>query len=294
MGTQRADIAIIGAGPAGISAALTAKARNLNVLLFGAGGISAKVSKAHAIRNYPGLPDVTGEQLAQAFGDHLDAMDVPLLRERVVNVYGMGDHYSLQTSSDTFYEATAVVVATGLVQARPLPGEDELLGRGVSYCATCDAFFFRDKEVAVLGYGPEAAAEAEFLAETCRRVHYLPLSGAALPAAENVVVVEGRPQAVVGQGRVEALQTDAGPISVDGVFILREAVSPERLVPGLAIEGAHVLVDAQMATSLPGCFACGDVTGKPYQYIKAAGQGNVAALSAAAYVAQLRKEQADR
>ena len=81
---------------------------------------------------------------------------------------------------------------------------------------------------------------------------------------------------------------------MDGVFILREAVSPERLVPGLAIEGAHVLVDAQMATSLPGCFACGDVTGKPYQYIKAAGQGNVAALSAAAYVAQLRKEQADR
>ena len=93
----------------------------------------------------------------------------------------------------------------------------------------------------------------------------------------------------MGEARVEALQTDAGRIPVEGVFVLREAVSPERLVPGLDIEGPHVLVDAQMRTTLPGCFACGDVVGKPYQYIKAAGQGNVAALSAAAYVGQLRK-----
>lgn len=289
MDTKRVDIAIIGAGPAGVSAALTAKARNLDVILFGNEGISAKVRKAHGIRNYPGLPDVSGDQLANAFQGHLDAMGVGLVQERVVGAYGMGDAYSIQTSTDAFYEATAVIVATGLVQARSLPGEDELLGKGVSYCATCDAFFFRGKEVAVLGYGPDAAAEAEFLAETCSRVHYLPLRGSTLPSAQNIVVVEGRPQAVVGEARVEALQTDAGRIPVEGVFVLREAVSPERLVPGLDIEGPHVLVDAQMRTTLPGCFACGDVVGKPYQYIKAAGQGNVAALSAAAYVGQLRK-----
>lgn len=280
---ERIDIAIIGSGPAGVSAAITAKARGKKLLLFGSSIISDKVAKAHGIRNYPGLPDVTGAELADALKKHLDAMEIPLQNEQVVNVYAMGDYFGIQTPTN-MYEASSVILATGVIQGKPLPGEDELLGRGVSYCATCDAHFYKEKTVAVLGYNEEAAAEAEFLAEGCKEVYYLPVKGEADFKAENIKVIHQKPKAILGGMKAEALETDQETLTVDGVFILKDAVSPEKLVPGLAIDGAHVVVDLQMATNLPGLFACGDVAGKPYQYIKSAGQGNVAALSAVEYL----------
>ena len=278
---MRENIAIIGSGPAGISAAITAKLRNKSVLLFGSGGISGKVSRAHLIRNYPALPDISGEQLAKALDEHLCLMEIPIRRERVTMVYSMGSYFAVQTSAG-MYEADRVILATGVVQERLLSGETELLGKGVSYCATCDAFLYRGRSVAVIGYSDEAAAEAEFLADGCERVWYIPMKGAAAPERENITVIRQKPLAVLGEGKVSALKTDGGELSVDGVFILREASLPQTLVPGIEVRDGHIVVDMQMRTNIDGCYACGDVTGKPYQYIKAAGQGNVAALSAVA------------
>ena len=166
------------------------------------------------------------------------------------------------------------------------PGEDELLGRGVSYCATCDAHFYKGKAVAVLGYNAESCREADFLAETCARVLYFPVVPHEVNVGPNVTVVRERVLSIPGTMRAEGVQTDKALHPVDGVFVLRDAVAPDKLVPGLATDGPHVAVDAQMRTNLPGCFACGDLAGKPYQYIKAAGQGNIAALSAVEWLAE--------
>ena len=230
-GMERVDIAIIGTGPAGVSAAITAKVRNKSVLLIGSRELSEKMSKAHQILNYPGLPEVSGADLVAGYKKQLAGLGIEVTEKRVNAVYAMGDYFGIQVSGEIL-EASTVILAAGIVMGKPFPGENELLGSGVSYCATCDAQFFRGKEVAVIGYGR----------------------------------------------------------GVDGVFILRDAIAPSQLVPGLATEENHVKVNLQMETNLPGLFACGDITGKPYQYIKAAGQGNVAALSAAEYLDKKKRE----
>lgn len=286
---ERVEIAVIGSGPAGVSAAITAKLRGKNVLLFGSKELSEKIGKAHRIQNYPGLPDVTGEDLRAAFQRHLDSMGLTVTEARVNAVYAMGDYFAVQTAQET-YEATTVILATGVVQGKALPGEEEYLGRGVSYCATCDAPLYRGKAVAVVGSSPAAEPEAAYMAEVAGSVLYLPLYEGTpdLPAA--VQVVREKPTAVVGETNVTALRTDAGEYPVDGVFLLRDAMAPTQLVPGLEGNGGHVAVNAKMETNLPGCFACGDAVGLPYQYVKAAGEGNVAALSAVEYLAALKRK----
>lgn len=290
--SPRYDIAIIGTGPAGISAAITAKVRGKSVLLLGSRAGSRKVAGAHGIRNYPGLPDISGSDFSAALLHHLTAMELPITETQITAVYAMGDYFALQTPADLL-EASAVILATGVVTAPPLPGEQPLLGRGVSYCATCDAHFYRGKTVAVLGYNAEADAEADFLAETAAKVLYFPQGQRPVTVSDRVAVLHERPTALLTDdaGSLTALQTDKTTHPVDGVFILRDAVAPGQFVPGLATDGPHAAVDLQMRTNLPGCFACGDLAGLPYQYVKAAGQGNVAALSAVDYLRKLKTNQ---
>ncbi len=148
---ERYDIAIIGTGPAGVSAALTATNRNKRIVLLGSRQMSEKVAKAHEIRNYPGLPFVKGADLAAAYRDQLDRAGIPVTEKRIGAVYAMGDYFALQAGEDML-EARTVILATGVVSAKPLPGEEALLGRGVSYCATCDAPLYRGRTAAVIGY----------------------------------------------------------------------------------------------------------------------------------------------
>ena len=280
---DRVDIAIIGTGPAGVSAALTATNRNKKILLLGSRQMSEKVAKAHEIRNYPGLPAVKGEDLAAAFRSHLDSMGIEITEERVGAVYAMGDYFALQIG-ETMTEADAVILATGVVQANPLPGEKELLGRGVSYCATCDAPLYRGKTAAVIGYSPREEAEAAFLSEVCTEVTYFPMYKEETSLPEKVRVIREKPEAIAQEDGKRVVRTGNGSYPADGVFVLREAVAADQLVPGLETEGPHVAVNRSMETNLSGVFACGDLTGTPYQYVKAAGEGNVAAISAAAFV----------
>lgn len=282
-GMERVDIAIIGTGPAGVSAAITAKVRNKSVLLIGSRELSEKMSKAHQILNYPGLPEVSGADLVAGYKKQLAGLGIEVTEKRVNAVYAMGDYFGIQASGEIL-EASTVILAAGIIMGKPFPGENELLGSGVSYCATCDAQFFRGKEVAVIGYGREAEQEADYLAEIVGKVHYFPMGKEEPQLSDAIEVVHERPKAIAGTQTVSALETDAGTHPVDGVFILRDAIAPSQLVPGLATEENHVKVNLQMETNLPGLFACGDIAGKPYQYIKAAGQGNVAALSAVEYL----------
>lgn len=288
---ERYDIAIIGTGPGGVSAAITAKVRGKNLILFGSRHLSEKLEKAHSILNYPGLPNVSGQELARAFREQLDSLEIPITEKQVTAVYAMGDYFALQTPEE-LVEARTVILAAGVVTAKPLPGENELLGRGISYCATCDAHFYRGKTVAVIGYSGHSCREADFLAESCEKVLYFPAAPHDVTVSPKVTVVRDKPSAILGQRQVTGIKTVSGAeYPVDGVFVLRDAVAPDKLVPGIQTQGNHIQVDLQMRTNLPGLFACGDVTGTPYQYVKAAGQGNVAALSAVAYLAGQKEKE---
>lgn len=281
---ERTDIAIIGTGPAGISAAITATIRNRKIILFGSRELSDKVSRAEQIRNYPGFPAVSGEDLAKAFRNHLDSMGITVTEKRVGTVYAMGDYFAVQAGEEMI-EARSVILACGVVQGKPLEGEEEMLGRGVSYCATCDAPLYRGRTAAVIGYSAREESEAAFLSEVCAEVLYFPAYEGDVRLPESVKVIREK---VTGLGQADGkrlVNTGNGSYAADVIFVLRDAVAPGTLVPGLETDGTHVVVNRRMETNIPGIFACGDIAGKPYQYIKAAGEGNTAALSAVNWLA---------
>lgn len=286
---ERYDIAVIGTGPAGLSAAITGKIRNKNVILIGKKELSMKITKAHTIQNYLGLPEIPGEELGRAYQKHLDAMGISITEDKINAVYAMGDFFGIQ-GAEQMYEATSVVLATGVVLGKPYPGENAFLGKGVSYCATCDAPLYKNKTVAVIGDSPKEEAEADFLAEVVGKVYYFPKYKEEVHVSSAVEVIYEKPIAIEGTDKVSNLVTNEKSYLVDGIFILRDAVAPDQLVPGIETENGHVKVDRQMRTNLDGCFACGDMVGIPYQYIKAAGEGNVAVLSAVTYLDQKKRE----
>lgn len=288
---QRYDVAIIGTGPAGLSAAITLKARNKNIIIFGSSGSSEKVEKAHTIGNYLGIPDVKGKDLAEKFIEHTKSMGIAISEERITAVYAMGEYFSLQSGNNIFYEATSIILATGVDFGKPYSGEDEFLGRGVSYCATCDAPLYRDKDVAIISFSKKEEAEADYMSEIAKKVYYIPMYKDEINVSEKVCIIEDLPVAIEGNMKAEKLILKEQVLNVDGIFILRESVSPSKLVYGLKSEDNHIAVNRKMETNLKGCFACGDVTGPPYQYIKAAGEGNVAALSAVGYIDEIKRTQ---
>lgn len=283
----RFDIVIIGTGPAGLEAAITAKIRNKNILLLGSKKSSMKVEKAHTVENYLGLPHISGADMQKAFLNHIEELGIEITEDQVVSVYNMGDYFMVQTKAN-YYEASSVILATGVTTAKPYPNEEKLLGKGVSYCATCDAPLYKGKTVAVIATNKEEEPEITFLKEYAEKVYYFPLYED-VSDLDNIDIRKEKPQEIIGDNKIEKLKTDTNEYDIDGLFILRESVAPKQLVPGLEADGPHVKVNLDMSTNISGLFACGDIAGLPYQYIKSAGQGNVAALSAVKYLVSPRK-----
>ena len=285
---DRIDIAIVGSGPAGISAALNAKIRNKTFKVFVTKEISPKLVKAHQINNYLGFYGKSGKEIRDEFAKHLEAMDIEITEEKINNIYSMGDYFALMGSKNT-YEATAVILATGVNFGKPLKGEEEYLGRGVGYCATCDAPLYKDKIVTIIAYNKHEESEANFLAQVASKVYYIPMYKEEVEVDESIEIIKDTPVEIVGEQFVQKLILKNNEIETDGLFILRDSISPGQLVPGLELDKNHVQVDRKMATNLKGCFAAGDIVGTPYQYIKAAGEGNIAALSAVSYLDELKR-----
>ena len=283
MADQIFDVAIIGAGPAGLSAALTARVRNKSVALFEHIDFSPKLQKAHAINNYPGLPSTPGKDLMKQFADHALGAGATLIKEKVTNVFA-GDTFTLLTPNNT-YEAKAVVLAIGVSNSAMLNGEKDLVGKGVCYCATCDGMLYRDKPVAVIAYTEEGEHDADFLGEICPVVYFIPQYKTEYqPKQPTIQVLKARPQAVLGTDEVTGLTTDAGELKVDGIFILRQSDPAETLLPELEMDGPFVKVNRDQATNVPGVYAAGDCTGKPWQIARAVGEGLTAVLNAIGYI----------
>ena len=281
------DVMIIGAGPAGTSAAVNTRVRNKSTALISRRFASPSLAKAPAVHNYLGLEEMSGTELYSRFLEHARRAEARLIEADVTGVYDMGGHFSALTSAGDI-SARSVIIATGAVQSASIPGESALLGAGVSYCATCDGPLYRGKRVVVLGYAAEAREEANFLAEICSEVTYVDLQrGKAekgAPLAGSIREVVAKVAGIRGESFVTHVELEGETIPADGVFVIRESIPVERLLDGLAVAEGAIVVDRDMATSVPGVFAAGDCTGRPWQVAKAVGEGLVAGLSAARYV----------
>lgn len=281
--SQRYDIAIVGSGPAGLSAALNAKIRKKSFIFFGNKELSSKLTSAHEINNYLGFYKKSGKELQEEFSNHLKEMDIEINQEKINNIYAMGDYFALMVN-EKMYEATSIILATGVQYGKLFDGEERLLGKGVGYCATCDAPLYKDKVVTIISYNKHEEAEANFIASIASKVYYIPMYKEEVEVDSSIEVIKDVPVSIEGENRVDKLKLKNSEIETDGLFILRDSISPGQLVPGIKIVDNHIEVDRLMSTNIKGCFAAGDVVGKPYQYIKAAGEGNIAALSAVNYV----------
>ena len=284
------NIVIIGGGPAGLSAAIYAVRAGMQAtVLYKDGGALAKTDK---IENYFGfIEPVSGAELLERGQKQVERLGAVLRQTEVTGIEYAAQGFTVKTA-DGVFDADAVILATGSPRAVPkIEGVAAFEGRGVSYCATCDAPLYRGATVAVIGYQKSEEAEADFLADIAEKVYYFPMYKEPVEVSEKITVVNGVPKEITGGMKADTLVTSAGSYPADCIFILRESVSPKNLVPGLQMDGNHVAVNLQMETNVPGCFACGDIAGRPYQYIKSAGQGNIAALSAVSYLDQKRRNE---
>lgn len=285
--SMRYDAVVIGTGPAGLEAAINLKIRGKSFLLFGSHDLSRKLEVAPRIDNYLGLYGISGKELQERCAAHIAAMGIEITPVQVSMVYAMGGYFSIATSADTV-EATTAILATGAFSEKLFKGEQEYLGRGVGYCATCDAPLYRGKTVAVLGYNDESVHEADFVSDIAETVYYIPVKKSDIKPKDKVKIIDEKPLEIFGDTKVTGLKLEVSTLVVDGVFVLRETVAPESLVPGLEIENGFIRTDASMRTNILGLFAAGDCTGRPHQYMRAAGQGQTAALEAVSYMDKLK------
>ena len=257
------DIIVIGGGPAGLSAAISARQRNRNVAVITNDMAHSALHKAREIGNYPGLPKISGPELLGKLTSHAAEAGADLVIGRVYTVLPSAGLFNVGYGNEILVSKT-VVIATGLAQTSVFPGEEKFLGNSVSYCATCDGMFFRGKRVCVVCLTPEASNEAEYLASIgC-----------------DVVRVDRQDIRINGEQRLTSVTAGGEEIPCDGVFILRQAVAPHLLVANLVTEDGFITVGASGETNIPGIFAAGDCVGTPHQIAKAVGQGQVAALAA--------------
>lgn len=269
------DVIVIGNGPAGLSAAVNVRQRGGTVVVIGAPLEGNPLWKAEKIDNYLGLPGLSGEKMLRTFEAHARQSGAELVDGRVLNTMYTGTGWMVSAGTE-LYEAYALVFAGGIVRGAKYPGEEEFLGRGVSYCATCDGMLWRGKRTTVIAFSEADRKEADFLAGIGCKVTFL-------LSPKQVTVSGGK--------AVERVNADGTDYPTDCVFILRPSVAPTELFPGLALENGYVRVGRDMATNLPGLYAAGDCTGTPLQVANAVGDGLVAGQRAMAYARRVQKGQ---
>ena len=278
------DVAIVGSGPAAISAALTLKLHNKSIIWFGSRNLSPKVERSEMIANYPGVKMVTGPELNRLYREQIEEAGLEITERMVTNITASRKGWML-LGGDEIYDAKTVLLALGSTSPKGFPGEAELLGHGVSYCATCDGFLYPGKTIAIFCGSKDFEHEIVYLAEIAAKVYLFTSYGEPSVSRVNIEVSPGKLKSILGEKKANAVELiDGATLPVDGVFVLRPAVAPGMLVKGLEINGADIVVDRKMATNKPGIFAAGDCTGRPYQLTKAVGEGNIAAHSIVEYL----------
>lgn len=270
------DVLIVGGGPAACSAALTLKMRGKSVLMAYADG--GALEKAHLVENYPGMPHVSGSEMLSVMRNQARDAGTDMKQSLVQRVLPMGGHFSAMLGNE-LADAKSVILATGIPRVALLPGEEKLVGMGVSYCATCDGMFYKGGHIAVIGAWEEGVQEANFLASLAKVTYYAEKKHPMDALQEEIIRSPFQPLGITAaDGRI-MIETEAGSDGFDGVFILRPAMALSQLMPELATdEKGGILSHDLYRTSLDKVFIAGDLQGMPYQIAKAVGDGNAAAL----------------
>ena len=287
------DVIIIGSGPAGLSAAIYGQRARLNTLVLEKQPLSGgQILDTYEVDNYPGLPGMNGFDLGMKLREHADTMGASFVQDGVTKVEKTEEGFRVYTNKDT-YDTRTVVFATGASHRKLMaPGEERLAGRGVSYCATCDGAFFRDKITAVVGGGDVALGDALFLARACKKVYLIhrrdQLRGAGIlqeqvKKAENIEIIwDTQVEEILGEEQVEKIriynkkEDSRRELPVDGVFVAVGIIPNSQLAEGLVSldVGGYIVAGEDGRTSVDGVFAAGDVRTKQLrQVITAAADG---------------------
>lgn len=290
------DVVIIGGGPAGLTAAIYAGRKGLKTLLLEGELLGGNMNFAHVIENYPGFESISGMELAE----HMVKQAEKYAEIKLEKVTELGERY-VKTEFGT-YETKVIIIATGTVHRKlNIPGEEKFLGKGVSYCATCDAPLFQGKRVAVIGGGNSALSAALYLSELAEKVYLIHRRDEyradrvlveRIKSSSIEEVLDSVVEEIKGDGQVKSItikNVKTGKrkeINVGGVFIYIGTKPITELVEPLNVElnDGFIKVNRRMQTNIPWIFACGDITGIEFQIAKAVGEGCVAALSAYKYL----------
>lgn len=299
------DLIIVGGGPGGLSAGIYAKRAAMDAVLVEKGIPGGQVALTKGVENYPGYIEISGFDLCEKFLQHAKSYDLEIVNQEVTAVEPGLEFHSVRLSNGTVLNAHAVILAPGgTARKLNVPGEDDNFGKGVSYCATCDGFFFRDKTVIVVGGGDTALEDALYLSKITQKVYLAhrrdEFRGSRIlqqrvksePRIEvlfNTVITEIKSdtQGVVGASLKDTQTGEQRELAVDGVFIFVGFFPNNQLVPaGIRTNSiGYVVTDEKCETSIPGIFAVGDLRQKyANQIVIAAADGCVAALAAAHYV----------
>ncbi len=291
------DVLIIGSGPAGIQAAIHAARKKVSVILVGRKNASAMVG-TH-VENYFAVSGATdGKVMLETGLKQAESFGCKILDENVISAKHENKSFVVITENDNEIISKSVVLATGISRLKlGVPGEKELFGKGVSYCASCDCNFYKGKIVVITGDDTEAAASAALMTKYASKTYWIAeeikASASMISKAKDagVEIIKASIKSIDGDGKVNSVTLSNGKkIETDGVFIELGAKSSADLAMDFDVmpeTDDTIKVNSQCATEVPGVFACGDITGKPWQVAKAVGQGAVAGMSAADFVKEV-------
>jgi thioredoxin reductase (NADPH) len=288
------DVVIVGAGPAGLTAGIYCVRRGLKAVVVERAALGGQMMAASEIANWPGDKTVSGSELSRRMGEHAKSLGVAFLYDEVIGFDASAREKTVMLRQKTLTCAAVILATGGQHKKLKLKGEEEYAGRGVSYCATCDAPFFKGKKVAVAGSGNMAVEDALYLSEVCAKTHLIAKTlTAEQPLMERlkkskVETVSDSLASISGADFVGSVTLSSGKIlDVEGVFISAGHTASSELasMAGVELDGrGFIKVSRSMETSLPGVYAAGDVTGGIPQITTAVGEGCTAALKAYGYV----------
>ncbi|MFX0069675.1 MAG: NAD(P)/FAD-dependent oxidoreductase [Candidatus Hermodarchaeota archaeon] len=298
------DLIVLGGGPAAIGCAIYGARFAMNVLIIGKtfGGL---IATTHVVENYPAITTISGQGLMEMFRDHMASLDIPYISDEIRSIEKVGDHFVLHSFFQKF-KAYTVCICTGSERRKlGIPGENEYAGKGVSYCATCDGPFYKDKIVCVIGGSDSAAKEALFLAQNCSKVYIIyrgeeiraePINKKRVYDNNKIeIIYKTNIVEIKGEQNVKSVVFDNGSeLNVDGVFIEIGSIPNSELAKKLEIETnekGEIKINRKSETNIFGIFAAGDVADSPFkQAITGVAEGVIAAYSSFDYLKEINIE----
>ena len=298
------DLIVLGGGPTAIGCAIYAARFAMDVLVIGKvfGGL---IATTHVVENYPAITSISGSGLMEMFREHMLSLDIPYISDEIMSIENENDHFILHSFFQKF-KAYSVCIATGSERKKlGIPGEDDYVGKGVSYCATCDGPFYKGKIVCVIGGSDSAAKEALFLSQNVKKVYIIyrgeeiraePINKQRVYNNDKIeIIYNTNVVEIKGENKVKSVIFDNGKeFEIDGVFIEIGSIPNSDIAKNIGVktnEKGEILINRKSETNIPGIFAAGDVADAPFkQAITGVSEGVIAAYSAFDYVKEMNIE----